>query len=73
VDDSSNVKKVGSGNKSMPDFVKNMGGADKFSAPSFGFYWAFCCSQQSTSVFARFTRFSSTTPWIKSIWKYAVI
>jgi len=29
VDDSSNVKKVGSGNKSMPDFVKNMGGADK--------------------------------------------
>ncbi len=28
-DDSSNVKKVGSGGKSMPEFVKNMGGADK--------------------------------------------
>lgn len=29
MDDSSNVKKVGSGNKSLPDFVKNIGGADK--------------------------------------------
>ncbi len=29
MEDSSNVKKVGSGGKSMPDFVKNVGSADK--------------------------------------------
>lgn len=29
MEESSNVKKVGSGGKSMPDFVKNIGGADK--------------------------------------------
>jgi len=29
VEESSNVKKVGPGGRSMPDFVKNMGGADK--------------------------------------------
>ena len=29
MEDSSNVKKVGSGAKSLPDFVKNMGRADK--------------------------------------------
>ena len=29
MEESSNVKKVGSGRKNLPDFVKNMGGADK--------------------------------------------
>ncbi len=29
MEESSNVKKVGAGGKSMPDFVKNIGGADK--------------------------------------------
>ncbi len=29
MEESSNVKKVGSGGKSMPDFVKNVGSADK--------------------------------------------
>ena len=29
MEESSNVKKVGSGGKNLPDFVKNMGGADK--------------------------------------------